>query len=97
MPDSDLPQVWKHDTSIMIYKTGLHKFSYTFELLKLHSFTQMDPALQKVNLLYAECLATLHWNKRQRLGCKTLLISSENGIHNCEIHWSPCISKFMVL
>lgn len=36
----------------------------------------------KGHLLQVECLATLCWNTKQRLGCKHVLISSENGLYN---------------
>lgn len=36
----------------------------------------------KADLLHVECLATLCWNTKQRLGCKHLLISSGNRLCN---------------
>lgn len=90
------------------YDVGPHKFSYTFKLLiKPLLFTQMrgnkavcrkqDSSLliehYKVDLLYVECLATFYLNKRQRLVCKPLQASSEDGLYNCETCvWNPHIS-----
>lgn len=90
------------------YDVGPHKFSYTFKLLiKPLLFTQMrgnkavcrkqDSSLSiehfKADLLYVQCLATFYWDKRQRLGCKPLHASSEDGLYNCETCvWNPHIS-----
>lgn len=95
------------------YKTILHKFSYTSQLfMKPNLFTQIrgnkvvcrkgssSLLIQhyKVDLLSAACLARFYaGEKRQRLGCKPVLISSEDRLFNCGIHWNSWISKFIAL